>query len=119
MFVNELVPLRPENEAEIVEAHDDSFDLLTTDEFYGYVASISSNPMKKLILDIDLILDHHPLISSPPKRCHLAKDPLAVPRFLPPADLRVGLKPRPLPFCVAAGIPLDLSDGLVPFDLLL
>ena len=68
MLIDELVRLAPQDEAEIVEAHDDSFDLLTADQLYGHTDSIPANPIEKLILNIDLILDHHPLTSSLQKR---------------------------------------------------
>lgn len=87
MLVNELVPLCPKDKTEVVEAHDDALDLLTADERYGHAVPIPPNPVEKLILDIDLILDHHSLTSSPQKRCHLVKGPIAIQRFIPPAHL--------------------------------
>ena len=46
------------------------------------------------------------------------KDPLPIQRFIPPANLRIGFKPGPLPLCIVAGIRLDLPDRLIPFHLL-
>jgi hypothetical protein len=59
MLINKLVRLTPKNKAEIVEARHDSLDLLTAHQLDGHSDSIPADPVKKLVLNIDLILDHH------------------------------------------------------------
>jgi hypothetical protein len=56
MLVDELIRLASQDETEIIEAHDDSFDLLTAQHLYRYTVTIPANPIEKLILNIDLIL---------------------------------------------------------------
>ena len=58
MFINQMVSLSPENQTEIVEAENDSFNLTAGGQFDDHVASIPTDTIEKLILDIDLILYH-------------------------------------------------------------
>jgi hypothetical protein len=58
MLIDKLVRLTPKNKAEIVEARHDSLDLLTAHQFDGHSVSIPSDPVKKLVLNIDLFLYH-------------------------------------------------------------
>jgi hypothetical protein len=59
MLIDELVRLVPENEAEIIEACNDPFEFLAAHQFDGHSDSIPTDPVKELVLNIDLILDHH------------------------------------------------------------
>jgi hypothetical protein len=59
MLIDKLIRLTPKNEAEIVEARHDSLDLLTAHQLDGYSDSIPTDPVEKLILNIDLILYHY------------------------------------------------------------
>jgi len=58
MLINQMVGLSPEDDAEIIKAQDDSFDLMAGGQFDRHVFPISPDTIEKLILDIDLILDH-------------------------------------------------------------
>jgi hypothetical protein len=58
MFINQMVSLSPENYTEIVEAENDSFDLTAGSQLNDHMASISTDTIEKLILDINLILHH-------------------------------------------------------------
>ena len=58
MLINQMVGLSPEDDAEIIKAQDDSFDLMAGGQFNRHVFPISPDTIEKLILDIDLILDH-------------------------------------------------------------
>jgi len=58
MLINQMVGLSPEDDAEIIKAQDDPFDLMAGGQFDRHVFPISSDTIEKLILDIDLILDH-------------------------------------------------------------
>ena len=58
MFINQMVGLSPEDNAEIIKAQDESFDLMAGGQFDRHVFPISPDTIEKLILDIDLILDH-------------------------------------------------------------
>jgi len=58
MFIHQMVGLPPEDDAEIIKAQDDSFDLMAGGQFDRHVLPISPDTIEKLILDIDLILDH-------------------------------------------------------------
>jgi len=58
MFINQVIILSSEHQAEIVEADNDPFYLSTGGQFNGHMASISTDSIKKLILDINLILHH-------------------------------------------------------------
>jgi hypothetical protein len=117
VFIDELISLAPEDDAEIIEAHDDPLDLLAADELHCHPVPVPANSIEKLILNIDLTLDHHPLASSTQKRCHFTKDPVSVERFILPVNLRVAFKPRPLPLRVAARIPFDLPDRFLSSNL--
>jgi hypothetical protein len=59
MLIDKLVRLTPKNKAEIVEARHDSLDLLTAHQLDGHSDSIPTDPVKKLVLNIDLILYHY------------------------------------------------------------
>jgi len=58
MFINQMVSFSPENQTEIVEAENDSFNLTAGGQFDDHMASISTDTIEKLILDINLILHH-------------------------------------------------------------
>lgn len=66
MLVNQLVGLSPEDDAEIIKAQDDPFDLMARGQFDFHAFPISPDTIEKLILDIDLILDH--AFPSPPQK---------------------------------------------------
>ena len=58
MFINQVIILSSEHQAEIVEADNDSFNLTAGGQFDGHMASISTDSIEKLILDINLIFHH-------------------------------------------------------------
>ncbi len=58
MFIDQLVTLRSKDETEIIKPEDDPFDPATGHQFDHHMASISPNPIEKLILNINLILYH-------------------------------------------------------------
>ncbi len=58
MLINQLVGLSPEDDAEIIKAEDDSLDLTARGQFDHHAFPISPDSIEKLVLDIDLILDH-------------------------------------------------------------
>ena len=58
MFINQVITLSSEHQAEIVEADNDPFYLPTGGQFNGHMASISTDTIEKLILYINLILHH-------------------------------------------------------------
>jgi hypothetical protein len=115
VFVDELIRLASQDETEIIEAHDDSFDLLTAQHLHRYTVTIPANPIEKLILNVDLILGHHHLTSSFQERYNFMKDPLPIHRIVMPENLWIGFKPGPLALCIVAGISFDLPDRLIPF----
>jgi hypothetical protein len=59
MLIDKLVRLTSKNKAEIVEAGHDSFDFLTIHQLDGHPDPITTDPVKELVLNIDLVLDHH------------------------------------------------------------
>ena len=63
MLIDQLIRLSPEDDAEIVKAKNDSFDLMARRQLDHHMLSVSPDTIKKLVLDIDLIL-HHSLLSS-------------------------------------------------------
>jgi len=65
MLVDQLVSLSPQDDTEVVETVDHSFDPLAIDEFNDDMVSFPPDPIQKLILNIDLILHHGHLPSSP------------------------------------------------------
>ena len=58
MLINQMVGLSPEDDAEIIKAQDDPFDPMAGGQFDRHVFPISPDTIEKLILDIDLVLDH-------------------------------------------------------------
>ena len=58
MFIDQLVTLPPKDETEIIKTEDDPFDFTAGSQFDNHMASFSPNPIKKLILNIDLSLRH-------------------------------------------------------------
>ena len=58
MFVNQMVGFSPEDDAEIIEAQDGSFDLMARGQLDHHMFTVSPDTVKKLILDIDLIFNH-------------------------------------------------------------
>jgi len=66
MFVNQLIGLPPEDDAEIIKAEDDPFDLMARGQFDHHAFPISPDAIEKLILDINLILDQ--AFPSPPQK---------------------------------------------------
>jgi hypothetical protein len=59
MLIDKLVRLTSKNKAEIVEARHNSLDSLTAHQLDGHSDPIPTDPVKELILNIDLILYHH------------------------------------------------------------
>ena len=58
MFIDQLVMLPSKDETEVIKADDRPFDLTAIGQFDDHMASISTNPIEKLILNINLILHH-------------------------------------------------------------
>lgn len=58
MFIDQLIRLSPEDDTEIIKAQDDPFDLMARGQFDHHRVSIPPDTIEKLILDINLILDH-------------------------------------------------------------
>jgi hypothetical protein len=65
VFVDQFIPLASKDEAEVVKTLDDPFKLTAGGQLYDNMAPIPPNPVKKLILNIDLILHHRHLPSLP------------------------------------------------------
>ena len=58
MFINQLVSLSSKDETEVVKAENNPFDFMAGGQFNNHTISVSPDPVKKLILDINLILHH-------------------------------------------------------------
>jgi hypothetical protein len=58
MFIDQLIRLSSEDDTEIIKAKDNPFHLTAGGQFNHHMVSISPDTIKKLILDINLILDH-------------------------------------------------------------
>jgi len=58
MFINQLIVLPSKDEAEVVKSDDRPFDLTAIGEFNDYMTSVPTNPIEKLILNINLSLHH-------------------------------------------------------------
>ena len=67
MFIDQLVRLPPEDDTKIIEAKNDPFHLTASGQLDHYMVSVPPDTIKKLILNINLILDHA-LPPSPPKK---------------------------------------------------
>jgi len=58
VFIDQMVSLSSEHQAEIVKAENGSFDLMASGQLNDHVASIPPDTIEKLILNINLILHH-------------------------------------------------------------
>ncbi len=58
MFIDQLVSFPSKDETEIIKTEDDPFDLTAGSQFDNHVASVSPNPVEKLVLNINLSLHH-------------------------------------------------------------
>jgi hypothetical protein len=58
MFIDQLIRLSSEDDTEIVKAKNNPFDLTARGQFNHHMVSISPDTIEKLILDINLVLDH-------------------------------------------------------------
>jgi hypothetical protein len=67
VFVNQLIGFSSQDEAEIVEALKDPFQLTAGGQFDAHPNSIFSNLVEKLILHVHLVFDHVGSPSSPEK----------------------------------------------------
>jgi hypothetical protein len=63
VFIDQFVSLASKNDTEIVKTVDDPFEFATGGQLHNDMAPIPPDPVEKLILYIDLILQH---IFSPP-----------------------------------------------------
>ena len=48
-----------DDQAEIIEANDEPLDLFSRDELNDYGNPLPAHPVEKLILNVDLILNHY------------------------------------------------------------
>jgi hypothetical protein len=58
MFIDQLIRLSPDDNTEIIKAQDNPFDLMARGQFDHHRVTIPPDTIEKLILDINLILDH-------------------------------------------------------------
>ncbi len=58
MFIDQLVPVATDKEAEIIEATEDALDLVPSDQLHRHTDSVPADPVEELILNVNLILDH-------------------------------------------------------------
>lgn len=64
MFIDQFIAFASENDAEIIKALDHPFEFSPGGQLHGDMAAISPDPVEKLVLYIDLVLDHRSLPSS-------------------------------------------------------
>jgi hypothetical protein len=68
MFIDQLVCLSPEDDTKIIEAKNDSFHFTAGGQLDHHMVSVPPDTIKKLILNINLILIHHALPPSLPQK---------------------------------------------------
>jgi len=64
VFIDQFVSLASKDDTEIVKTVDDPFEFATGGQLYNDMAPVPPDPVEKLILNIDLILQHGSLPSS-------------------------------------------------------
>jgi hypothetical protein len=73
MLINQLIRLSPDDDTKIIEAENNPFDLPTRGQFDRHMLPIPSETIEKLILDINLILQHT-LGPPPPQKDSISRN---------------------------------------------
>ncbi len=58
MLINQMIGLSTKDKAEVIETDDDPLELTASDKFDGHSISIPPKLVEKLILNVNLVLDH-------------------------------------------------------------